>query len=494
VFKNYKFVLSHSRSYLRGALLAAGLACIVYVFTFIVEANLALPLFLLLAGLVLTFVFFVYKPGYAAILLTLELILGGNGHWWHVPGTSITPRYVFFVMFLLGYVIHKIFKREDRLPRILFSWPLLIFGAIIAGAVIHAVISDNAEPYQEAQAWLYLLLYPIIVDLWRRRGIPLSILRAVVWSTLAMAIFQLVLTLLLNINGNISNILHDNTPLEAMRVTMPGTMLRYVFWGNSSLCGIVLAMALLVVRIGRGEIEIIPAPLMWGIAVIMSLAMIFSMTRSTWAQLVLTFMLVGLDFLVNRNMPWRLVAVTVVIVIGIIWLFSGAPFVREALENRFETLLLDRSALDAGDSLVLKKTEQDQLLAAIAANPSFGYGFGLGNYAEFGGELVEDNRTRFHNYFLGFALKTGVVGLLSLLFLLFGGCLHAVRVGILVSRDLPEQRNVLFGMAYGFAGVFLASVSNPHLGTPAVIVTFAFMLATADLVFYQRRDRKENEA
>lgn len=437
-------------------------------------------------GLVLAFVFFVSKLRWGVTLLILEAILGGNGHWFNFPGTTITPRYILLPLVLLGYIATKMLARKSRFPRIILGPPMLIFGVLMVGSVIHAVLNGNPEPFQEAQVWLYLLLYPIIVDLWFRRGIPIALLQTVVWATVAMAIFQLVLMLTINLNSNVFAFIYENSPLDAMRITMPrmqGTELRYVFWGNSSLCGVVLAVVLLIIGARQMKIEIMSRSAAWKILILMCLAMVCSMTRGTWGQLALTIMLVGLDFVMRQKIPWRLVLMAIVVILGIVWAFSALPSVRGAFELRLSTLLADRSTLDDDDSLVIKKVERNQLYAAIAANPVFGYGFGLGNYGDYGDKLVEDNRIRFHNYFLGFALKTGVVGLAGLLFLLFIGCLWAMHVGNMVRHGFSEQRALLCGMSYGFAGVFLATTSNPHLGTPAVILAFAVMMAVSDLGF-----------
>lgn len=450
--------------------------------------------FLALAIVALVFVLFVSKPRWGVALVILEAVLGGNGHWFDFPGTFITPRYVLIPMVVLGYFVHKMMKRDFNLPRVVLFSPLAFFGIFVAGSILQGLISGNAEPFQEPQVWLYLLLYPIIVDLWRRDGIPINILRILIWSTVAMALFQLILSLVISLDPEMYDPIYSNTPLEAMRIItsrLYGTV-HYVFWGNSALCGVVLAFSLLLIGTQRIQTGIISRAAAWKIVIIMCLAMVFSMTRGTWGQLVLTILFVGFDFVMNRKMPLRFVVVAVVIMLGFVWIFLALPEVREAFEARFGTLTAEKYALDPDDSLIVKNIEQNQLCAAIAARPFFGFGFGVGDYGEFGYRLIDT--LRFHNYFLGFALKTGLIGLASLLFLLFSGCLWAMRVGYMVRHSFPEQRALLFGMAYSFAGIFLATTSNPHLGVPAVIATFALMLAVSDLAFNEWKKLKENEA
>jgi hypothetical protein len=67
-----------------------------------------------------------------------------------------------------------------------------------------------------------------------------------------------------------------------------------------------------------------------------------------------------------------------------------------------------------------------------------------------------------------------------------------VYVGNFVRKQFPEYHALLRGMAYGFAGIILASTSNQHLGVSAVIVTFALMLAVSDLAFNEWKKLKKN--
>lgn len=439
-------------------------------------------LFILIA---LAFVCFALKPRWGVAVLMLEAILGGNGHWYDFPDTTITPRYILAPVVVSGYIASKLFSWDGRFPRLRLGPTLAIFGVLVGGSVIHALVKSNPEPLQEAQVWLYLLLYPVIVDLWKPGEIPVTLLRILVWGTAAMALLQLLLMVLVNVLPEFLTYLYAQTPAREMWILISpvgGTSLLYVFWGNSALCGVVLGIAILTAGSGRMQGDIISAGTAWKIAVLVGLAMAFSMTRGTWGQLVVTILFLGFDFVLRRAIPWRLVLAAGVVLLGMAWIvWAEAPLVRDAFSERAGTLLADKSTLDIGDSLVVKSMEQSQLCKAIAARPFFGYGFGKGDYGEFG-EIVAE-WSRFHNYFLGFALKTGLVGLAILLLLLVRGCGWALRVGNRVRERFPERRALLFGMAYGFAGVLAATTTNPHLGVPAVIVTFALMLAVSDLAF-----------
>lgn len=421
-------------------------------------------------------------------MLILEAILGGNGHWFEFPDTTITPRHILFPLILLSYIASKIIAREFRFPRIMLGPHMLIFSVLVVGSVVHALVKGNPEPLQEAQVWFYLILYPLILDLWRTGEIPVRPFRILIWSTVAMALFQILLMLFVNLFPELYGYLYANTPIGEMRILIsrvPETNLLYVFWGNSALCGVLLAISLLIVGSRGIRTEIVSRAVAWKIMILMCLAMVFSMTRGTWGQLALTIMVVGFDLVIHRKISWSIFLPVGFVFLGMILTWSELPFVRNAFSERIETLLADKATLDVSDSLVIKSIEQSQLCAAIAAKPFFGFGFGVGDYREFGDMLADT--LRFHNYFLGFALKTGLIGLVSLLFLLLGGCLWAIRVGNIVRYHFPELRALLFGMAYSFAGIFLATTSNPHLGVPAVIVTFALMLAMSDSVFNEFR-------
>ena len=121
----------------------------------------------ILGLIALAFVCCVLRPKWGVYLLILEAILGGNGHWFDFADTMITPRYILFPLVFFGYVTSKLLVGKLRFPRIMLGPHILIFGVLVAGSVIQALINGNLEPLQEAQVWLYLLIYPVIVDLWK---------------------------------------------------------------------------------------------------------------------------------------------------------------------------------------------------------------------------------------------------------------------------------------------------------------------------------------
>jgi O-antigen ligase len=140
---------------------------------------------------------------------------------------------------------------------------------------------------------------------------------------------------------------------------------------------------------------------------------------------------------------------------------------------RFNTLLVERESLDVTDSIVFKAQEVESLSAAIMERPIFGYGFGAGQYGDIDENLRE--RERFHNYFLGFALKTGIFGLAGLLGILVIPCVKAFRIAEKVSSLFPENQALLEGLVYGVIGTAATSISNPHVGTPAFVCELALL-------------------
>jgi len=440
----------------------------------------ALSPFVALAALIM----FVSMPALGLAALMAEVICGGNGHWLEFRGGALTPRYLLIVAVFLGFAARILLLRRTSVLRSRAWIPLGLFCLVVVYGIACGYLNANRDVLGEPQVWLYLIVYPIVVSLWSTKAFPDELLRMYLWSAAGMAGLTLLLMLAANLAPEPFFELYRSAPLERMRITAPalaGTSLTYVFWGNSSVAGVALAVSLLLLDSGLGPKWLLPKRSLQFIAILCAMTMLFSMTRGTWGQLALMLALVGVDIAVRRRIRGKSVlALGAIAIIGVTAVVSSTQ-VREAFVTRFDTLMpANRVGLEASDSMVTKALEAEQQILAIANRPLLGYGFGVGDYGNFGNFLAD--ASRFHNWFLGLALKTGLIGVASFVWLFASVCYRAIRAGARVGKAWPAYRAVLSGWAYGLIGIAFVSTSNPHAGTPAFVITLGLGMAFVDLV------------
>jgi hypothetical protein len=434
--------------------------------------------FVIVAAAVVAFVLFTWKPELGIYVVFVEAIWGGIGHWLEF-GPGLTPRYLLLPLAVAAALLSKIL-RQQRTVRFPWMWiPLVAFGCVLLLGTVEGVYFGNPGPVAEAQAWLYLLMYPLVMDLWNRKAVVVRLIRLLLWGAAGMSAVQLLLTVIMNTFGSIPESIHER--LGQMRITTPllaGTHFFYAFWSNSSIAGFAVAICTLLLARRSGSLGFSRMQL-WLMAALSTAGMIVMMTRGTWGQLIVSVALVGFDLLCRRKLsPTVLIAA---ITLAAVMITSVLTYneMREALVKRFETLLpSNRALLPDDDSIVAKAKESKELRHGIAARPVFGWGFGEVSDPSFGLE----GHTRFHNYFLGLALKTGLVGLAVLAWLLATAIAKGTIIAHRVRQLFPEQRDLLYAFVYGLAGAILVTTTNPHLGTPALIQTIAVMFMWIDVV------------
>ncbi len=428
-------------------------------------------------GMVVGYYVFVAKPRLGILVFLVELIWGGNGRWLELMGGAISPRYLIISACILGYFFQLAIKRR-HLPSPKFITPLILFYLMIFSGITIGLANRNPSFLQDAQVWLYLLAAIMILDLWNKDGPPYGLLRLLLLNSAGIAVFQLALTLIINIR--LDFVWSIQPLLERMRILithLPGTQIWYVFMGNSLLYGYIIAICILLATESRKTHFILSKHILWLMAGLAFLAAIFSMTRGTWGQVFLTLVLVGCDLLVRGRIKFR-----VGIVVAILFLVPFASVIsipewHDAFGMRVGTLLPSNvDSLDSYDSIIVKQIEAQKMNASIARSPFLGYGFGYVQVDNGLGSIY------FHNSYLQFALKTGVIGLGILFYLFLYAIWRAWMVGRRVQHRFPQDRNILYGMIYGFLGVLVATSSNPHMTTPIFVAMLAFMLAFTELV------------
>ena len=346
----------------------------------------------LVVALILGFIFllFFFKPAWGLSLLLLEILLGGNGRWVEFFNGSITPRYLLAIGCLMAYFFLKV---TGRLPMrgILTMKSMAFFGAVLLYGVFLGLLNGNSEYYQDAQVWVYLLVAFIVMDLGCKTGVPIGLVRLMLWGGALVAIIQLMLMVVANINMNWLSYIEPFLIQTRILITLlPGTGVYYVFMGNSSIYGYLIAVSVLLASSKKLSPFSISKRNLWFIAAVALLASMFSMTRGTWLQMAVTIILLGTDLLwhgqLNRIIIWVVCFIT--FIMSIIVMLN--PTWRETFIARAETMLPSRNNTEDADySIEFKRKEAELQLEAIRLRPLFGYGFGQGAYGDNLSEIAE---------------------------------------------------------------------------------------------------------
>lgn len=443
-----------------------------------------------LIALIVGFVLFVLHPRWGVMVLLLELMLGGNGRWFELYGGVLTLRYLLIGAVIAGFFIHLLLTHKS-IPILRSQIPLATLGIVLIYGISVGFISRNADPIQDAQVWLYLFLYPIIVSLWKNRGIPWNLVRLLLWSIAGIAFIQLSLLVYVNMVGwaAFSPFYPSLEKIRILVSILMGTSIYYVFMGNSSLYGIGVAVPLLLATLHRtSRTRVLPQYQLWLIASLSFIATILSMTRGSWGQLVITLTLITGYYVLHLKLPKKLTYLSMAMLGLVLVPIFTLDSLQKALVSRFSTLIPGN--YDPSHSISFKLSETAQLLAAINERPLVGYGFGIGAYQQF--DILKD-RIYFHNSYLQFGLKTGIIGLFILLLVFAVGIFMAFRIGSLFKVAAPEYRSLLYGLSFSFIGVLFVTVSNPHMTTPIFITEFALLLAFTDLAYQEWKNLHHGE-
>ena len=205
------------------------------------------------------------------------------------------------------------------------------------------------------------------------------------------------------------------------------------------------------------------------------------MSRGSWAQSLLTLILVFIS--VWRRQSRRQNAPLMITVLLLSGVILGITFLnpdwRDAFIERTSMIFTETNDIqDSNESFVVKAKEFKHGSSALWETLLIGYGFGLGRYSE----NSNINQIYFHNSYLQFSLKTGIMGLLALLILLFTILWRAFRTAHLSQNISSEYSILLRGMAYGLIGSLLATLSNPHMTTPLFVASLALLMAFTEHV------------
>ena len=432
-----------------------------------------------------TILLFTLRPNLGICVLLFELILGGNGRWFEFY-EYYTPRYILIFSLVIGCGLRAVYlckpTYSDYLRKPIVIIPLLIFYGVLIIGVVHGFLEGNQELLKDVQVWIYLALSPVIVASFKKVSFSVKIVRLFLLCGVILAIIQIALTITANLyTSQVWDLYYLIEPMGIRISPIANTNIVYTFMSNSAIYGYVLSISLLLLLSKKGQTFGFESYQLYFFSFFVILASITSMSRGSWAQTLLTLFIVLISVWrrksIRQSAPliiWFLVLCS--LIFGI--LFSK-PDWKDAFVERTSMIFTETNDIqDSNDSFVVKANEFKNGSSALWESPLIGYGFGLGRYSE----NSNINQIYFHNSYLQFSLKAGLIGLFVLLILFFTILWRAFRTANLSQNISPEYSLLLRGMAYGLIGSLLATLSNPHMTTPLFVVSLALLMAFTEQV------------
>jgi O-antigen ligase len=370
----------------------------------------------------------------------------------------------FVLIGMLGIIIVRwLVEPGFKIVRTSLDWPLIIFIGVTLLSTFIALSHSSVDPV-EARRWIrvlsYYLTFFIVTNLVRdRRQLNfllngLFILATIVAAAM-VAQFLLGDTIQL-LPGRVEALNTQGTVFEDItRILPPG-------W-SIVLVSFVTLLCILVLEKPKpfGWLKFFPLG-------ILGLALLVTFLRSYWAVLILVIILLG--YLLRgvereKLIKWGLLVISLAIII-LLFIFSNpgsrAAKLVDASLTRLSTLGDSGTFQGQDSSLNWRMLENEYALTSIVAHPLIGSGMGF-TYRPWDSRLDVpgnsfDFRKFIHNGYFWILLQSGMLGLLSFMWLSFSFLLRGFKYWRKIST--PRLRGVVLGFTLVYLAVIIAAVVN----------------------------------
>ena len=375
-------------------------------------------------------------------ILIAEIVIAGNGRWSEAYlGFSVRKvlLLLIFVILFITYINKRILRTELRLVLVpIIAW--LLWGVGIP--LLEGTSLDQS--FAESQVLFGFALYPLILSVVGLKGY-FKYINYVIFILSANALMHILLfisflgvipysDLILNYMYSFLNTYNDTS----VNLSMSEHGVRAGWIGS----------AFLMLGIGFIPLSNLSRPQKYLFYILFCLALLITGLRGLIASLILSFVLAKfiVKYISGSNIS---IAVSVFFSILI-----GAALVAIASDpNMMDNIGLSRSSSDQ------VRSEQTSLLLGEFLNyPIAGKGFGstVSNF-----DRPEEATFAFEQYVLSLLMKTGLLGLCSLIYYIYQWCIYFDIKSVLNRRS--DRRIILFYFLFMLLTIFIGSTSNPYL-------------------------------
>ncbi len=408
------------------------------------------------------FLFVLHRPAILFTLLVVEIVIGGNGHIVEVPIGGISLRQLIFAAAMGTWLVRNLLHPQWLGGRKDLAMMVLGFFAYILLFVFLGALRGNVDVYTDAVTWLYLLLFFPFVEVFNT---PKRMNYLVTWflaAVVCLSVTQLALLgwFIADWFGTSSSIYHV-VSLIGGGVT-PTFGIYRIFLSGSIFYQIGATMLLRLWSTCQSRVP------RWILLVVLALvltALALGMTRGMWLGFAVSALVLFVLLTTRQKIRTVVYATLGLLILGVL-LASWKPDLALALGDKIVGIGVSR-AYD--ESIAWKFYELSAMMDAIAHHPFLGTGMGAVPIEGLGTNLY------FHNTYLQFWLKTGIIGLLFLIIVLGVIILTGYRF-LKHCKDLVSLA-VVRGLWAGFIGTFVTTAFNPFIGSPMGLTMIALFLA-----------------
>ncbi len=399
----------------------------------------------------------------------------------HLGPLRITPGDLCFLIGVAGVVWQRIQGREERraLGRPRFTVPIVVFSlATLWGLVVAAAAGNSmGVGFHAALNFLPLLSYFLLRHVYAGRSRTLFADLVVTTGILSMVTIVAILVGFEPLIGRSQNLIHTRgMSFDALRIDPPVLRLMCV----------TLMLALFVKVPGRGAFSW----LRWPLIVAMLTVQGYSMTRTTWAPLLVVWLALPLLIVGLRAVPQiavRAAVTTVVLAIGLGVASTGAlGTTADAMAVRALSVTDDN--IGADPSIQDRLVENQQAWAQIERSPIEGIGFPR-PYGAYQYEYdVEQDLTRYidkpfiHNTYLGLWMWMGILGPIAIVVL----CLFVARAVWVIRHMRYRDASAPLAAAGGLFVLAASSLFQTNLMYRPAYFALAAGLACLDVWIAER--------
>lgn len=462
-------------------------------------------------GIILaTFIISLWKLEYGFWIVLAELFIGSFGYLfsYNLGSFNISVRLGIFMALFLAWLIHLLKSRQFEFKRSNLFWPFVVLiGFIVLGVLIgylkHNVVKNI---FFDVNGYLYFGLIFIaftVINSWQRINrlmqVMLAAVAAMAFKTLA-ALFYFAHTTDEDAVRLVYKWIRDTRVGEITQFTQ--NFFRIFFQSHIYSLFVFLIVFMLLIMLSKQSWDKKNYRWLWVMAILSSLTLIISFSRSFWLALAITLILIFIYLLAKEKIGWpktfKIIGLMILLAaleIGFITFLINVKLPGgQAGDTSAATLIRERITTTEEAAIGSRYDLLKPLAKKYLQSPIWGSGFGTTvTYQTLDPRTKQLNGGSYTTYtfewgYLDIALKMGLLGLLAYLFFLW----QILKNGLNILRKNNNREIKFFTLALLFAllALLVTHFTTPYLNHPLGI---GFIILMCSIFFVLEKEKTPNQ-
>lgn len=383
------------------------------------------------------------KPNLLAIIIVIELVLGGAGRL--LTFGPLTIRYILFLLAIL-YFIFKIIRNNFIIEKNIFYIPVILFFCFYVISIMNGLL--RGYPFSDvilsSQGYLYLLMFfpfsllintsekaKVIIEIFNKASILLALLTIGIFFAFSLqpSLYSVLNPILLNLEyGHLS-----------VRYGLPSVFLKTSPY--MAIAFIHELYAYVSLKSNRNTLAVVRM-------LILVIACLMTMTMGIWLSLVFGVLLV---ILFSRGSK-KITAITLTVIVAVFTFSIFSDFISETIFNRFSR---------TDKSFIIKFNQLTSLISVWLESFLLGKGFGV--RLLFKSEVATREMVKFELFWLELLVNMGLLGFISYIHII----IKNLFVGLKTSKFSSVECAIkVKSLMIGVLMLTVVSSVNPFLNNP----------------------------